>query len=52
MIMTALPSALSEGNLERRAEIAQKFVPGELGVEFKGFEAGQAPDKYRGTEHV
>lgn len=31
--------------LKRRAQIAQKFVSGEWGVELKGFEEGQAAER-------
>jgi hypothetical protein len=31
--------------LKRRAQIAQKFISGEWGVELKGFEEGQAAER-------
>ncbi len=31
--------------LKRRAKLAQKFIDGEIGVEFKGFEEAQAAER-------
>ena len=38
-------SAPDESMLQRRREIAEKFISGEWGVELEGFEAGRAADR-------